>query len=98
MGAADLMIPDSLSSSVGNYDYSVDVNSSGFQQSEIDSGGFFGGIIGIFTAVGRFLGFVFFGLFLPADTPDGFAILMAIVNTSVTMMFIAWFISAFWDG
>jgi len=74
----------------------VDINASGFDDSEIDSGGFFTGLIGIFTAMGRFIGFVAFGITpVLTGTPQ---ILFSAWETLLSILTIGFIISAFWDG
>jgi hypothetical protein len=91
------MIPDEFESSpVTDYVY-TDLNSSGFSSAEVEPG-FWAGLVDLGAAVGRFLGFVLFGVFLPSDTPAGFAIFLMFWNTSITLLFIGWFISIWWEG
>lgn len=92
-------VPDEiLSGAAIDYDFVNDTNSSGFSASEIDSGGFFSGIIGVTTAVVRFIGFVFFGIgCCGSGTPTWFTILFIFWNTIVSMMFIVFIINAFWN-
>ena len=93
------MIPSEVQHGVVvDYDFNSDINASGFNGSEVDSGGFFSGALGIVASIGRFLGFIFFGVGLPAGTPTGFSVFLIFWNTAITLSFIAWFISAFWNG
>lgn len=87
-----------LSGAAVDYDFVDDVNASGFSGDEIDSGGFFGGIVGVFTAVARFLGFVAFGIgCCGSDTPAWFTVIFVFWNTVITLLFIAFIINAFWN-
>jgi len=90
-------IPADIQEGTINYDFVDDINSSGFNADEIDSGGFFTGIIGIFTAVGRFFGFVLFGFGLP-PSPGYVMFFVHFWNTGITLFLIAWIISTVWDG
>lgn len=80
-----------------DYDFSDDLNSTGFSQDEIDTGGFFSGIVGITTAVGRFFGFIGFGFGMPSDTPGWVSTFIILWNTCITMVFIAWIVNCFWN-
>lgn len=76
----------------------TDINSSGFTSSEIDDGGFFTGIIGIATSLGRFFLLAVFGIGLPSDTPNYIQLIFSAWQVVVTIITIAIIISAFWDG
>jgi len=95
---ASVLIPDDIEHTPMSDRSFSDLNVTGFDAAEIDEGSFFGGIIGIATSVGRFLGFILFGIGLPSDTPSGFATFLIFWNTAITLTFIAWFVSLFWDG
>ena len=72
------------------------INATGFESSEIDTGGFFSGVIGIFTAMGRFIAFVGFGITPVLEgTPQ---ILFSAWETMILILSIAFIVSAFWDG
>ena len=78
------------------YSQNVNINSTGFDSSEIDSGGFFTGLIGIFTAMGRFIAFIGFGITpILSGTPALIFILWEIFFNIISIGFI---ISCFWDG
>lgn len=83
-------------------DYNVSgagVNSSGVDLgTEINSGGFFGGVIGIFTAAGRFFGLITLGLGLPSDTPTWMQFFISTFNLIIFIAAILLVISLFWDG
>lgn len=78
------------------YTHNVDINATGFDADEVDSGGFFSGAIGIFTAMGRFVLFVAFGVTpILAGTSQ---ILFSAWETLLTLITIAMIIAGFWDG
>lgn len=80
----------------GNY---VNINVSGFDSGEIDSGGFWSGTLGIIISVLRFFGFILIGI-VPSGwgVPVAWQVFLFFWNTSITICFIAWVISIFWDG
>lgn len=93
------LIPNSITSvNPANFDYNS-INSSGFNENEIDTGSFFGGIVGITQSGFRFIGFIAFGI-TPSgwDCPAGFQTFLIFWNTTITLSFIAFVISIFYDG
>lgn len=80
----------------GGYSISGDLNSSGFTSEEIDTGGFFSGIIGIFTSMGRAIALVTFGI---TDALEGLAQwVVSIISGAITLFTIFWIIDSFWSG
>jgi len=66
--------------------------------SEINSGGFFGGVIGIFSAAGRFFGLITLGIGLPSGTPAWVQFIFTSFNLIVFIIALLLVISMFWDG
>ena len=92
VGASDGSNP--LSSS--GYSTDASFNSTGFSADEIDEGGFFSTVIGIFASMGRFIGIALFG-FTTALT--GLAqIIFATFATGMTLFTIGFIIDSFWSG
>lgn len=82
--------------STAGYSTTATLNNTGFSSSEIDSGGFFTGAIGIFTAMGRFIGLALFGV---TDVLTGLPqIIFSAWQTAVTLFSIGFIVSAFWNG
>jgi len=72
-------------------------NSSNFDpDSELDSGGFFTGIIGVFVALGRIVGLILFG-FTPVLT-GALQIIFTAWQILFTLFVIGFVVSAFWNG
>ena len=80
----------------GGYSSSVNINSSGFSSDEIDSGGFFSGLIGIIVAMGRIIGFYAFGL--STALTGNLQIIWSAWTIFLNIFTIGFIISAFWDG
>lgn len=78
-------------------DITENINSSGFEESEIDVG-FLGVLINVGLTVARFIGFLAFGLGLPTGTPFfiqyGFSAWQIILN----LIIIFTIKNAFWKG
>lgn len=71
----------------------------GFDPStEIESGGFFTGVIGIFTAAGRLFLLAVLGIGLPGDTPTWFQVIFSSWQIFVSIATILAIVSIFWDG
>jgi hypothetical protein len=80
----------------GGYNISGEFNSTGFNESELDSGGFFSGILGVFNALSRVVGLVFFGL-TPAVT-GLLQVLFSLWASGWTLFTIGFIIDSFWSG
>jgi len=93
-----IAVPPGINAGSVNYDFNQDLNTTGFNADEIDSGSFFSGVLGVFNSIGRFIGFVFFGLFLPLDLPNYVSMFFITFNTVVTMLFIGFIIDSVWSG
>ena len=98
LSLAYVAIPSDIQEGTIDYTFVDDINASGFSEDEIDTGGFFSGLIGIGGAVARFFGFILFGFGLPDDTPQYAQTFVFFWNTIVTLLLIAWIVSIFWDG
>jgi len=82
------------SSVISGYNTTVELNASGLQDEEIDTGGIFG--TGI--SFSRFFSFVGFGVGLPDDTPSWFSGIFIIWQSLMTVMAVAFIISSIWNG
>ena len=76
------------------YNTTVELNTTGIQSGELDTGGLFG--TGI--SFGRFVGMVGFGIGLPGDTPSWFTLIFIAWQSIVTILSIGWIISSIWNG
>ena len=94
-GISDTTITGNFFNTEG-YNSTGTINSTGFSSDEIDTGGFFSGIIGIFTAMGRIIGFYTLGL-TPALTGSA-QIIFSAWQILLSIFTIGFIISAFWDG
>jgi len=83
-----IAVPTNIQEGTINYNFTTSLNTSEFNpDSEIT-----GADVGVLTSLARFLGFVAFGFGLPDGTPFYVQVLVSILNTSMTLMFIAWII------
>ena len=83
-------------------DYNVSgtgVNSTGVDlTTEISSGGFFGGIIGVFDAGARFFGLITLGIGLPSSVPTWLQFFVTSLNLIVFIAALGLVVSIFWNG
>lgn len=77
-----------------DFNTTVNINDSTITEDEQDTGGLFS--VGV--SFSRFLGFTFFGIGLPDDTPSWFSTIFIIWQSLFTVFAIAWFISSLWNG
>lgn len=103
LSAVYFAIPTEIQEGTINFDLTDNLNVTGFEQGELDddTGGFFSffsPIAGVFKAIGRFLGFVGFGIGLPPDTPGYVKFFFFLWNTMITTVLVAWIISIVVDG
>jgi len=82
------------SGTFGDYNSTINLNSSDITDDEIDTGGLFG--TGI--SFGRFTAMVGFGVGLPDDTPSWFSIIFIAWQSIITILFIGFVISSIWNG
>jgi hypothetical protein len=93
-----------FSSSLGSpfssdYNTTAQYNSSNFDgDTEIESGGFFTGLIGVFKSGARFFGLALFGIGLPSSTPNWVQFIFTTWQVIISMITIAFIVSIFWDG
>lgn len=80
---------------LSGYSTNIDLNNSDLTSSEgvEDAGLFSTGV-----SLGRFFGFVAFGIGLPADTPAWFSIIFFIMQTGITIFTAGFVISSIWNG
>lgn len=78
------------------YSSEVNINSTGFTSDELDSGGFFSGIIGIFTAMARIVGFYTFGI--TSQLSGTAQLIFSAWTVFISIFTIGFIISAFWNG
>lgn len=93
------IVPSNVAQSTPVHGNFVELNTSNFDSSEIDSGGFWSGTLGVVKSILRFFGFILIGI-APSGwgVPVAFQIFLLFWNTAITIMFIAWVISIFWNG
>lgn len=80
----------------GGLTTTASLNSTGFSASELDSGGFFSGVIGVFNAMLRFIGLALFGI-----TPvlaGTWQLIFTAWQSGVTLFTIGFIIDSFWQG
>jgi len=78
--------------SLNSSDYS---NSSGYVPGQSD---FFSGIWNFIKGIPKALGFIFFGLGLPSDTPAWFSYMFMLWQTGIFILAILFIIGAIWNG
>lgn len=81
-------------SSLEGYDSNIALNSSELGSEELDKGGLFNTGIDL----GRFAGFVLFGIGLPESTPTWFSIMFIGWQTLITILTAGFVIASVWDG
>jgi len=80
------------------FNTTASVNASGFTAGEIDSGGFFSGVLGVFTAIARFIGLALFGIGLGSILPTWIGYLFNLLFTGITLFTIGFIIDSVWSG
>ena len=90
----DAVIGNPLTGEGGSID--ANINASGFNNDELDSGGFFSGVLGVFVALGRFFGMALFGL-SPALTGT-VQFLFSTWQLGLTLFTIGFIIDSVWLG
>jgi len=74
----------------------ADINASGFSSDELDSGGFFSGVLGVFTALGRFFEMAVFGL--TTGLEGTVQVLFSTWQLGFTLFTIGFIIDSVWSG
>lgn len=76
-----------------DYSSTININSSDITEDETATG-----VFDVLPDVGRFIAFVGFGIGLPEDTPEFFALTFALWQSFLTLFTIGFIISSIWDG
>jgi hypothetical protein len=57
-----------------------------------------GSVVDIIAVIFRFIAFVGFGVGLPSSTPSFFVTFFTVFQTIISVLFVGFIISMFWDG